>query len=86
MLLAAKEENSKHSRFNPPLLFNSKGHKLKAHTTYIINSDPGQTRSKQQLEKYLKITFASPSQSTDGKEKEMKNKMPVTNMHAQYPS
>ena len=83
MLLAAKEENSRHSRFNPPLLFNSKGHKLKA---YNIYNDPGQTRSKQQLEKYLKITFASPSKSTDEKEKEKKNKMPVTNMHAQYPS
>lgn len=34
------------------------------HTTYTINS------SKQQLVKNLKISFASPSKSTDGKEKE----------------
>ena len=27
----AKEENSRRSRFNPPLLFISKGHGLKAH-------------------------------------------------------
>ena len=46
----------------------SKGHELKAHD--IINSDPGHTRSRQQLDKYLKITFASPSKSTDERERE----------------
>ena len=29
------------------------------HKTYIINSDPGHMRSKQQLEKTLKVAFAS---------------------------
>ena len=31
MFLVAEEENSRCSRFNPPLLFISKGHELKAH-------------------------------------------------------
>ena len=31
MFLVAEEENSRCSRFNPPLLFISKGHGLKAH-------------------------------------------------------
>ena len=45
------------------------------HTAYhIINSDPGHTRSKQQLDKTLEITFASLSKSTDEKEKEKKKK------------
>ena len=39
---------------------------------HIVNSDPGHTRSKQQLDKTLKITFASLSKSTDEKEKEKK--------------
>ena len=43
------------------------------HTAYhIINSDLGYTHSKQQLDKYLKITFATPSKTTDEKEKEKK--------------
>ena len=43
------------------------------HTAYyIINSDPGHTRSNQELDKTLKITFVSLSKSTDGKEKEKK--------------
>ena len=38
------------------------------HTAYhIIDSDPGHTLWKQQLDKYLKITFASPPKSTDEK-------------------
>ena len=40
----------------------------------IVNSDPGHTRSKQQLDKTLKITFASLSKSTDEKEKQKKKK------------
>ena len=41
------------------------------HTLYhIINSDPGHTRSKQQLDKTLKITFTSTSKNTAEKEKE----------------
>ena len=41
------------------------------HTAYhIINSDPGHTHSKQQLDKHFKITFTSPSKGTDDKEKE----------------
>ena len=31
MFLVAKDENSRCSRFNPPLLFISEGHGLKAH-------------------------------------------------------
>ena len=43
------------------------------HTAYhIINSDPGHTRSKQQLDKTLKITFASLSRKSDQKEKKGK--------------
>ena len=38
----------------------------------IINSDPGHTRLKEQLHKNVKINFASPSKSTDVKEKEKK--------------
>ena len=37
MLLVAEEENSRCSCFNPPLLFISKGHGLKAHgISYIL--------------------------------------------------
>ena len=43
------------------------------HTAYhIINSDPGKTRSKQPLDKNLKITFASLPKSTGKKKKEKK--------------
>ena len=38
----------------------------------IVISDPGHTHSKQQFNKYLKITFASPSKSIDEKKKERK--------------
>ena len=38
------------------------------HTAYINNSHPGHTRLKQQLEKNLKITFASPSKKGNKKE------------------
>ena len=47
------------------------GWKHKAY--HIINSDRGQTRSKQQMDKTLKINFVSLSKSTDEKEKEGKN-------------
>ena len=40
----------------------------------IINSDPGRTHSKQQLHKFLKITFASLSKNTDEKEKKKEKK------------
>ena len=40
------------------------------HIAYHINSDPGYTHLKQQLEKNLKITFTSPSKNTTKKEKE----------------
>ena len=62
MFLAAEEENSRCSRFNPPLLFISKGHE----STW--------QRSKQQLDKTLKITFASLSRKSDKKKKRKKNK------------
>ena len=43
------------------------------HTAYhIINSDPGHTSSEQQLDKTLKITFASLSRKSDEKEKKKK--------------
>ena len=60
MFLVAEKEDYRCSRFNPPLLFISKGHDLKAHAI-SYNSDTGQTLLKQQLDKILKITFASPS-------------------------
>ena len=45
------------------------------HTAYhIFNSNPGHTCPKQQVEKYLKITFASPSKSTDEKKKRKEKK------------
>ena len=34
MFLIGKEENSRYSRFNPPLLFISKAHGLKGHGLY----------------------------------------------------
>ena len=37
--------------------------------TYIINSDPGHARSKQQMDKNLERFFASSSKSTDEKDK-----------------
>ena len=40
---------------------------------HIINSDPGHTRSMQQLDKTLKITYASLSRKSDEKEKKKKN-------------
>ena len=41
---------------------------------HIINSDPGHMRSKQQLDKTLKITFASlPSESDEKEKKKIKN-------------
>ena len=43
-------------------------------TTYFINSDPGHMHSKQQLNKNLRITCASPSKSTGEKEKKKKKK------------
>ena len=39
---------------------------------HIVDSDLGHTHSKQQLDKNLKIHFASPSKSTDKKEEEKK--------------
>ena len=45
------------------------------HTAYhIINSDPGDTRSKQQLDTFLKITFATSSKSTDKKGRKKKKR------------
>ena len=45
------------------------------HTAYhIVNSNPGHTRSKQQLDKTLKVTFASLSRKSDEKEKMKKRK------------
>ena len=53
------------------------------HTAYhIVNSDPGHTRSKQQLDKTLKITFASLSKSTDEKEKEKKKRKAIAKRYA----
>ena len=69
-ILVAEEENSRCSRFSQPLLFTD----IVESTRHIINSDPGYTCSKQQLDKNWKITFASPSKSTDEIEKEKKRK------------
>ena len=49
------------------------GWKLTAY--HIINSDPGRMRSKQQLDKTLKITFASLSRKSDEKEKKKKQEV-----------
>ena len=74
MFLVAEEENSRCSRFNPPSLFNPpllfifKGHGLKAYGM----SYPDHTRSKQQFDKTLKITFAGLSRKSDEKEKKKK--------------
>ena len=46
------------------------------HTAYhIINSDPGHTRSEQQLNKTLKITVANLSRKSDEKGKKKKKKL-----------
>ena len=43
------------------------------HTAYhIINSDPGHTRLKQQLDKILRMTFTNLSRKSDEKEKKKK--------------
>ena len=39
---------------------------------HVINSDPGHTHSEQQLDKNLKITFASLSRKSDEKERKKK--------------
>ena len=39
-------------------------------TAYITNSDPRHPSTKQQVDKYLITTFASPFKITDEKEKE----------------
>ena len=53
------------------------------HTAYhIVNSDPGYKRSKQQLYKTLKITFASLSKSNDEKEKEKKERKAIAKRYA----
>ena len=49
---------------------------------HIVNSDPGHTRSKQQLNKTLKVTFASLSKSTDKKEKEKKKRKAIAKRYA----
>ena len=72
MFLVAEKENSRCSHFNLPLLFISKGHGLKAYAYHIIHSNLGHTRSKQQLNKTLKITFASLSRKSDEKENKKK--------------
>ena len=87
MFLIVEKENSRCSRFNPPLLsihhnclfLKDMGWK---HTAYhIINSDPGHTRPKQQLDKTLKIIFASLSRKSDEKEKKKKkNRMAIAKL------
>ena len=54
------------------------------HTAYhIINSDPGHTRSKQQLDKTLNVTFASLSRKSDEKEKKKKKtRMAIAKLYA----
>ena len=44
---------------------------------HIINSDPGHTLSKQQLDKYLKKNFASSFKSTDEKETKKKKRKAI---------
>ena len=47
---------------------------------HIINSDSGHTRSKQRLDKYLKIPFASPFKSTDENEKDKNKRKSIANL------
>ena len=54
---------------------------LKHKSYHIVKSDSGQMLSKQQLNKNLKITIASPFKSTGEKEKGMK-KRKTTVLHA----
>ena len=54
------------------LFLKKMGSKHKAY--HIINTDPGHTHSKEQLDQTLKITFASLPKSTDKKKKEKKKK------------
>ena len=63
MFSVAKEEDSRCPRFNPTLLFVSKGRGLKAHCISINDFDPGHTCLKQKLKENLKITCASPSKN-----------------------
>ena len=82
MFLVAEEGNSRRSRFNPPLLFISKDMGWKYTAYHIVNSDPGHTRPKQQLDKTLKIIFASVSKSTDEKGKHTKKRKTIAKRHA----
>ena len=80
MLLAVEKEDSRRSRFNPPLLFSTEDMTWK-HTAYHINNfDPGHTSSKQQSEENKKITSACPSITTDEAEKKYKGKRPFPNL------
>ena len=61
------------------------------HTAYhIINADPSHTRSKEQLEKILKITFANLSRKSDEKEKKKKKnkqtRMAIAKLFAFHPN
>ena len=83
IILVAKEENSSSIRHYRSFL-KDMGWK---HTVYhIINSDPGHTRSKQQLDKTLKITFATLSRKSDEKEKKKKKKKKTNKLEWQLQS
>ena len=78
MFLVGEGENSRCFRYNRHycstrhccLFLKDMGWK---HTAYhIINADPSHTRSKEQLEKILKITFPKLSRKSDEKEKKKK--------------
>ena len=72
MVLVAEDKDSRCSCFNSHYCLSVKDMAW-SNTAYINNSDPGLTRIKQQVEKNLKITFASPSRKSEEKEKEKKN-------------
>ena len=70
MLLVVAEDDSRCYCFNPPLLFISKDMGCKHSAYHINNYDLGHTHSKKQLDKNLKITFASLSKNTVEKRRE----------------
>ena len=69
MFLDSKGENSICTHFNPPLLFISKRCGLKSHGYHVINSDHGHTRSKQQLDKNLKLVRPKAQMTKEKKKK-----------------
>ena len=69
MFLVIKDEDSRCSCFNLPLLFISERHGLKAQVKSYNNSNPGHTSLKQKSEKNLKIKTVLGNNSARKEEK-----------------